>query len=247
MQQWQELSEKFLSLSPREQLLILLTGTVLIVFTFFTLAIDKNLVSVRNLHQQKKQLTLSNKGVNQSVSDLQQALKRDPNIALKQQLEQYEQALLAADQQLLTLTSDLIDPVQMRYALIDLLAMQPEIKLLSFELIPPREIISAPSTGELATAEAVAQVSTTMAGSKQENSVETENGDELKAMTLYRHGIKLKLQGRYFQLRDYLAQMEKLSWRFFWQEFDNRLLEYPNSELEIEIYSLSTKRAFLGV
>ncbi|WP_281559607.1 hypothetical protein [Thalassomonas sp. RHCl1] len=242
MQQWQQLSEKFLSLSQREQLLILLTGTVLIVFTFFTLAIDKNLVAVRNLQQQKQQLTSSNKGLSESVSGLQQALKRDPNIALKQQLEQYEQELLAADQQLLTLTSDLIDPVQMRFALIDLLAMQPEIQLLSFELIPPRELISAPATEEPAT-----QVSAPASGSKQKNSLEAESYSPLKAMTLYRHGIKLKLQGGYFQLRDYLAQMEKLSWRFFWQDFDYRLVEYPSSELEVEIYSLSTKRAFLGV
>ncbi|WDD98192.1 hypothetical protein [Thalassomonas actiniarum] len=242
MQQWQQLSEKFLSLSQREQLLILLTGTVLIVFTFFTLAIDKNLVGVRNLQQQKQQLTSSNKGLSESVSSLQQALKRDPNIALKQQLKQYEQELLAADQQLLTLTSDLIDPVQMRYALTDLLAMQPEIKLLSFELLPPRELISAPPTQEPAT-----QVSAAASGSEQKNSTKAESDGEFKAMTLYRHGIKLKLQGRYFQLRDYLAQMEKLSWRFFWQDFDYRLVEYPSSELEVEIYSLSTKRAFIGV
>ncbi|WDE10959.1 hypothetical protein [Thalassomonas haliotis] len=247
MQQWQELSEKFLSLSPREQLLILLTGTVLIVFTFFTLAIDNNLVAARNLQQQKQQLASSNKGLAQSVTGLQQALKRDPNVALKLQLEQYEQELLAADQQLLALTSDLIDPVEMRYALIDLLAMQPEIKLLSFELLPPAELISAPPTQELAGQEPATPALTTELNSKQANAVEVKNDVGLKAMTLYRHGIKLRLRGRYFQLRDYLAQMENLSWRFFWQDFDYRLVEYPSSELEVEIYSLSTKRAFLGV
>jgi len=38
-----------------------------------------------------------------------------------------------------------------------------------------------------------------------------------------------------------------LSWKFFWQEFNYQLKEYPVSELEIEMYSLSTKREFIGV
>ena len=104
MQQWQTLSEKFIALSQREQLLILFTGAVVIIFMFFTLAIDKNLVATGNLKQQKQQLISSNKGIRQTVDGLQQALKRDPNLALKQQLKQYEQKLAAADEQLLGLT-----------------------------------------------------------------------------------------------------------------------------------------------
>jgi len=241
MQQWQALSEKFLTLSQREQLLILFTGAVVIIFMFFTLAIDKNLVATGNLKQQKQQLLSSNKGIRQTVDGLQQALTRDPNLALKQQLKQYEQELANADEQLLGLTSDLIDPVQMRYALIELLAMQPEVKLLSFELLPPRELISAPLIEE------AGQASQASAGQNSKSNTGMNSEVAHSTMTLYRHGIKLKFAGSYFQLRDYLQQMESLSWRFFWQDFDYRLVEYPSSELEVEIYSLSTKRAFLGV
>ena len=66
-------------------------------------------------------------------------------------------------------------------------------------------------------------------------------------LRLYRHGIKIKLQGQYFQLKDYLMQLENLSWKFFWQEFDYQLKAYPVSQLEIEIYSLSTAQEFIGV
>ena len=66
-------------------------------------------------------------------------------------------------------------------------------------------------------------------------------------LLLYKHGIKLVLKGEYFQLRDYLQQLEQLQWQFFWQEFNYQLLEYPNGELHIEMYSLSTKKEFIGV
>ena len=83
---------------------------------------------------------------------------------------------------------------------------------------------------------------------KQTN--ETANSDnqaQTKQLRLYRHGIKIKLQGHYFALRDYLTQLEGLSWTLFWQGFDYQLKAYPESELEVEIYSLSTAREFIGV
>jgi len=48
-------------------------------------------------------------------------------------------------------------------------------------------------------------------------------------------------------LQNYLSQLEKLSWKFFWQDFNFKLTEYPKSELEIEMYSLGTKKEFVGV
>ena len=67
---------------------------------------------------------------------LEQALQQDPNLTLKKELVQYQAKLGNIDEQLLALTSDLIDPVQMRYALIKLLKLQKGVKLLSFEVLP---------------------------------------------------------------------------------------------------------------
>ena len=64
---------------------------------------------------------------------------------------------------------------------------------------------------------------------------------------LYRHRIILKLSGSFFQLRDYLNQLEQLPWKFFWEKFDYKLIKYPKGELQIEIYSLSLKKEFIGV
>ena len=116
----------------------------------------------------------------------------------------------------------------MRYALIDLLKTQPSVSLLSFEVMAAQPM--------------------TAANQSTDNNEEAENkrtGEH--SLTLYKHGIKLKLKGSYFKLRDYLSQLEKMQWTFFWQEFDYQLIEYPNSELSIEMYSLSTQKEFIGV
>lgn len=220
---WQGYSEKFIAISSREQYLILITGFVAVTFIFFSLFIDEKLIRIEKLNKDIRQTTSSNKSAQTTIDILQQSLTKDPNSSVRKQLAQYEKKLASVDNELMLLTSDLINPIQMRYALIDLLKNQQNVSLLSFEVIPAQAVVAAnDNTG-------------------------SDNDDSEQSLTLYKHGIKLKLKGSYFQLRDYLSQLEKLQWKFFWQEFDYQLIEYPNSELIIDMYSLSTKKEFIGV
>ncbi|MDO6444745.1 hypothetical protein Q4493_03045 [Colwellia sp. 1_MG-2023] len=226
---WQDYSEKYLNISTREQYLVLLTGLVAIIFIFFTVFIDEKLVESNSLAHQTKQINNSNQTAQTTINILEQSLAKDPNEAIQKQIAQYEKKLSSVDSELLLLTSDLINPVQMRYALIDLLKTQSSVALLSFEVIAAQPVATETSPNH-------------------ENKLESEiNNDGEQSLTLYKHGIKLKLKGSYFKLRDYLSQLENMQWTFFWQEFDYQLIEYPNSELTIEMYSLSTQKEFIGV
>jgi MSHA biogenesis protein MshJ len=238
MAKWQEYSEKFQVVTPREQYLIIATGLIAIIFISFSLFIDDAWQSVEGLSKQIKQTTASNQNTLRSVDMLEQALLEDPNDNLKKEISQYQNKLSKVDEQLLKLTSDLIDPVQMRYALAKLLKLQKGIKIMSFQVLEAKPLELTPMSSEVGKVQDKNNVTST-----------SEAADEAQAnsLHLYRHGIKITLQGQYFQLRDYLLQLESLSWKFFWQEFDYQLKEYPNSELEIEIYSLSTTREFIGV
>lgn len=229
--QWQEGSEKFLKLTTREQYLILLTGLVAVFFILFYLFIDDKMASNTNTSKKIVQLRSSNQILKISVLELQAALKRDPNEDTRKKITEYEAKLATIDTKLLTLTSDLMSPIQMRYALLDLLKLEKGVSLLSFELLGAKPLLSNPEPNP-------------------ESSVSkapTNVNDQSAGLNLYRHGIKIKLSGRYFDLRDYLMQLEKLPWKFFWQDFNFTLKEYPNSELEIEMYSLGTKKEFVGV
>ncbi|MBA6223719.1 type II secretion system protein M [Colwellia sp. MB02u-18] len=232
MAQWLAYSEKFSNTTPREQYLIIASGLVAIIFILYSLFLEAPIQRVEQLNKQVVQTEQSNKNNQDSIQVLEQALSEDPNVALRKQLVQYQAKLGGIDEGLLALTSDLIDPIQMRYALIKLLKLQKGVKLLSFKVLP---------------ASAVTQSKTNSSTDK----IATATVGDIKAQTqqlqLYRHGINIKLQGQYFQLKDYLTQLESLSWTFFWQEFDYQLKEYPVSELEIEIYSLSTAQEFIGV
>jgi MSHA biogenesis protein MshJ len=236
MSQWMTYSEKFSKTTAREQYLIIATGLVAIIFILYSLLLDAPMQRMAQLNNEILAVQQSNENNKISIQVLEQALSEDPNVALQKELSQYQAKLGEIDQQLLELTSDLIDPIQMRHALVKLLKLQKGVKLLSFQVLPASPVTKAKTEKKKA-----ATPDTKVA-------VVVDNSQEqIAQLRLYRHGIKIKLQGQYFQLKDYLSQLEDLSWKFFWQEFDYQLKAYPVSELEIEIYSLSTAQEFIGV
>lgn len=234
--QWQEYSTNYLALTIREQYLILLTGLVLIFFTIFYLFIDVKMIENNKSAQQISRLNSSNQTLILSALEAQAALQADPNEDISNKIAQYEAKLAKVDEKLLTLTSDLISPVQMRYALLDLLKFKRGVSLLSFELLGAQPLLASDAPTSKAQSDVTPQ--------EKNNAV---NAKPNTGLNLYRHGIKIKLSGSYFDLRDYLSQLEKLSWKFFWQDFKFKLTEYPKNELEIEMYSLGTKKEFVGV
>jgi len=232
-QQWQDYSEKFAQLSLREQYLIVLTGLVAVIFITFHFFIDSKLSENQRLTKQLVQFENQNKTLKISAREYQAALKKDPNKAVKEKIAQFEKKLAKVDVKLLRLTSELISPIQMRQALLKLLKLERGVSLLSFELVGAEPLL----------AKADFESSTERNVEQDRN----EAGAKVSRMNLYRHGIKITLSGRYFELRDYLVQLEQLSWKFFWQEFDLQVTEYPMNKLSIEIYSLGSKEAFIGV
>lgn len=179
---------------------------------------------------------LENKSTRSSIIIFEEALIKDPNKKLNKQISAYEKKLKQVDEQLLQLTSELINPIQMRFALIDMLKAQKGVSLISFELLGAKPLMG--KEGGLAS-DNKDEIKTVKTDSK--------NGELEPNINLYQHGIRLKLTGKYFQLRDYLTQLEAMPWKFFWRDFQYKIQKYPLGELEIEMYSLSTTEEFIGV
>lgn len=266
MEQWLQYQEKFLLLTKREKNIILFAGVFLILYLGFTFAIEPNIKRAEQEKARIKDLKTSINTAQTSIALYQEALTTDPNAAVSQEIAEQKALLGNVDEELIALTSKLINPVQMRIALVELLALQPGVSLSSFEVIAPSALFVAndkvagddnSQLGEVDSPESIEAATARQNSSQQENAqqasannagasnTESNNADETVA--LYRHGIKLTLTGRYSALQAYLADLEQLQWKFFWQEFDLKVTEYPNNELSVTLYSLSTERKFIGV
>ena len=64
-------------------------------------------------------------------------------------------------------------------------------------------------------------------------------------VNLFRHGIRLQLEGGYFDVYQYLKALEALPRHFYWKGFDYREAEHPKAAVAMEIYTLSTSKEFI--
>lgn len=223
-----QLQQKFQQLTSREQGLILMVGIVAIVMLSYTLMLDPLWQNISKLNQQNKEISLKNNDTATMIAELQQHLADDPNAELKQTIADQKQQLANLEQALLSLTAELIDPVEMRQALSQWLKLNAGVKLKAFEVLAPEPI--------------------QLVVESQQN-METEQHQKAKQneVQLYQHGIKLTLSGSYFKIRDYLQYVEQSQWKIFWKQLDYKSIRYPQSEAVIELYALSTHKEFIGV
>lgn len=62
----------------------------------------------------------------------------------------------------------------------------------------------------------------------------------------YIHPVRLTLRGRYFDLVDYLRQLEALPVKYYWRSLNYQVDRYPWAEIELEVYTLGESKDFIG-
>lgn len=214
----ENLDIKFYALSLRERTLVVVAGLAFVLLLGFVSFIEPVLKNAdRNSSQlQSKENAL--REMDQQIAELEQELRADPNIPLRQRLESIEKQIALLDASLDSYTEDLIPADKMPELLDKVLSRSDKLKLVSMESIAPIQLLSADD--------------------KSEQSVD---------INLYQHGVRLVLEGTYFDIQAYLEQLEGLKWHFYWKVFTYDVLEHPTAKVELELYTLSTSAAFIGV
>ncbi len=68
-------------------------------------------------------------------------------------------------------------------------------------------------------------------------------GAPVEGAELYRHGVELTLKGSYFELLQYLSELEKPPARFLWGEAELQVEKYPEVRLTVQLHTLSPQRS----
>lgn len=214
---------QFLKITQREKLLILFSGVVVIIMLAYLLYIEPMSEKVtrdeQNISAQKNQI----RSIQAQLEVSEYALRNDPNQQLAASLAKLTQRSQDLDMHLQQETVNLVPPTQMPMLLEKVLADSQGVTLVSMQSIPPTPVLSPGAKGT-------------------ESEADVEND-----INLYRHGLMLSVQGSYFDIQNYLAKIEGLKWQFYWKRFNYVVADYPNALVEVELYTLSTSKAFIGV
>lgn len=65
--------------------------------------------------------------------------------------------------------------------------------------------------------------------------------------SLYRHGVELAVKGSYFELVQYLEELEKRSSVLLWGSVELQVDQYPDVRLRVVIHSLSRNASLLAI
>ncbi len=219
------LLQRWQAMVPREQWLTLGVGFALLGMLYVLLVADPLALRQKQLNGQLQGAKARLLEAQTQRAELQRKREQDPNLGMRSSLllaqAEHERLLDGIDHE----TAALFDPPTMRRVLEDLLRAQPGLNLMAVESFSaPLEV---PGEAEPA---------------KDEKAV-------APAVSLYRHGVRLTLEGGYFELIAYLQAVQATGWRLHWQQLDYQVDAGGSgrASIRLELYTLSRQAGWVGV
>lgn len=221
---WKKLQARYELLNRRERILVaaaLVAGPLLI---GNSLLIDPQLARLRSLETSLLAQKRSQTELQTQIAVLQAQLANDPDAPVKAELAALLAMQAGLDEEVLAYRSNLVLPGEMNGLLERLLQRHSGLRLISLKTLAPSSVLPA--------------------------ATDAADAKEVKAardFDLFKHGVEIRIEGRYEELQAYLAQLEQLQQRLLWGKLRYQVLEYPRAELTVTVYTLSPERAWLSL
>ena len=214
------LFEKIDSRILRERVLIFLTllALIFLVWNFLVQAsVDKER---KALEAEAARLNAEQQTLVGKMSALTAALATDPAIVKTNEINKLNASVKAVESQLAGLSQGLVGAEQLPKILEDVLLRTSRVKLLQVRTLSATEI-------ELGAAKS--------------------NGNVSGGTGVFKHGVLIRVSGSYAQLIQLMTDIEALQWKFYWESLNYTVRQYPNAEIDIRVFTLSSEEGLLGV
>lgn len=143
----------------------------------------------------------------------------DPNSVELRELQRQTEQQQQLDEKIKTAVNGLITPKEMARALESVLKQQQNLHFVRIENLGATPLIAAEPTEDSSPADA----------------------------GIYKHSMRIELQGSFHQTRDYLLALEQLPWKLHMDSVELTMLDYPLARVVITVNTLSLNEGWLGV
>jgi MSHA biogenesis protein MshJ len=210
--------------SRRERLLLLATAVAVVAAPWYSFVAAPLLTERSDLAQQIGKIREINDQLRLQSSEIMARHQADPDRENRLRLERLRTEIQQADARLRQLTFGLIPPREMAQVLENVLLRKTGLRLTKLENI-----------------EAIALT----AGS--DSTLEATDDPDETVPKLYRHGLRLELEGSYMEALDFLRQLENLPYRFVWDGLEIEVMKHPRARIVVTLHTLSLKKGWIGV
>lgn len=209
----------------RERVLIFLTLLALI-FLLWNFLVQTKFDRERNsLQAEADKIASERQTLETQMSTLAMAMASDPAIAKTNIIRKLNADISDVEARLSGLSQGLISAEQLPKVLEEVLLRTSSVKLLQVRTLAATELQLVTATPE-------------------ENN---ENKPVAGGTGVYKHGVLIRVAGNYSQLIQLMTEIEALKWKFYWESLDYTVTQYPNAEIDIRVFTLSSEEGLLGV
>lgn len=215
---FETLQSRIDALSLRERAMIFVAASALLYFLWESLLLEP-------LSHEQKLLISQMETVRTEIAALdEQSLaiinqhKNDPNRDKRELLAELNRKLKQADAQINERINGLIEPRDMARILEQMLQKQEGLDFVRLENLGSEALVN----------------------------VRSEESDS-SAPGIFRHTLRLELEGTFGQTLAYLRALETLPWQFRWDEVKITMLKYPRANIVIKVHTLSLQEGWIDV
>lgn len=113
-----------------------------------------------------------------------------------------------------------------------LLYQENEIKLLTSTLISPQDMLKMLKS---------VLVPTSLTLLKLETQISQPLSEVNPSAQVFKHSLRLELSGNHQDILAYVRFLEDLHWKFYWDELDIVVDDYPSTHITLTVYTFSRK------
>lgn len=218
------LAEKIDARILRERVLIFLT-LLTVIFLLWNFLVQARVDRERaNLQAEADKIVTEKKSLEIQLNSLAMSRASDPAIVKVNTIAKLNTDITEVETRLAGLSQGLISAGQLPKVLEEVLLRTASVELLQVRTLTATELqLTMPAVPE-------ASGSATTSGTG-----------------VYKHAVLIRVAGNFLQLIQLMQELENLEWKFYWESLDYTVTQYPNAEIDIRVFTLSSEEGLLGV
>ena len=223
---------KFDALSMRERMMVAIAA---IAVTYFL--VDALLLSAWSRQNAGLKASLAEQRaesgrVSMQLKEIQARMSSHPDAQARARIREIEQKIATIDAGLQSSAKQLVPPERMAALLEDILKRNRRLQLVKMTTLPAAELLGRDPASAGQPGAGQASPAAGQAGSQN---------------NIFKHGVELTLRGSYFDMLDYMAQIEALPWQMYWGRLKLDARDYRRPVLTLTLYTLSLDKVWLTI
>jgi MSHA biogenesis protein MshJ len=230
----QKYVQKLDALTRRERWMAFAAGAAVILFLAYELgigpALERRKEFAARVADQKNQIIAAAA----QKAELERLLTQDPDVAMQERIGAKRKQIAEIDTQLSKLQRTLVPPESMGAVLEQLVGKNGPVRIVRLQNLPAAPLVEK-NAGQVAPGPGSGPTAAAPTPAAQDGS-----------RHVYKHGVQVVVEGPYLDLLAYVARLEKQPWQVYWGRAV-MTADYPKTQVELTLYTLSLDKAWLVV